>query len=114
MRSRSVAIFSVAIVSRRSMASGWRLAIIEITRSSMRICSASTVLSVATTFLRQGQIARAECLGGVLDLAADGRAHVDDEGAEFLQFGVEAMRRCGAWDLAIETLPGTSINRSGR
>src|SRR3954452_23064903 len=49
MRSRSVATRMTPTISRRSIAIGWRRAMVSTARSSMRFCSASSSVSMATT-----------------------------------------------------------------
>ena len=88
IRSRSPEMRIAEIVSRRSMATGWRRAIIRIARSSTSRCSTSSRVSAAMTLWASGVSRRPEPHGVGEHLLGDA-AHLGDAAAQILQIRVE-------------------------
>ena len=78
MRSRSFEIFIAMAISRRSTATGWRVASMRIANWSISSSSASTASSRSTTCVGEVDIAGDQRLDAAADLVLDQAAHLED------------------------------------
>ena len=92
MRSRSVMVLMTAMISRRSLAAGWRRAMMWLHASSSSTSIAFTRWSFSLMRSISAMFAGVERIDRAADLLLDETAHLQDAGADRLQLDVELLR----------------------